>query len=151
MYTQGDCRETLILRKSKMKLTSCILLLVTGMVVVAAVLPACSIPVSGDAESEKMIDTVINTVMAYIKGNHPDAAPYIKADIHWSRIEMSRKPGYSGYSFKGDGWMVKIGHPIVADDIYDIRAEYEAAGITWVGLYKNGAITEESYSHLTLK
>ena len=126
-------------------------MLFMGMVIVAAMLPACAIPISGDAESEKMVDTVINTVMAYIKQNHPDAAPYIEADIHWTRIEMSRKPGYTGYSFNGGGWMVNIGHPIVADDIYDIRAEYEAARITWVGLLKNGAITEESYSNFTIK
>jgi hypothetical protein len=87
-----------------------------------------------------------NSVMEYIKQNHPDAAPFIKENIPWTARNEVLSDGYSRDVFTGGGWKVVIGHTITAKVIYGVTAEYSDEGIVWVGAVKDGTITEESYT-----
>jgi hypothetical protein len=90
---------------------------------------------------------ILKTATEYIKINHPDAAAFLGDDISFTKSYSGKeKQGYTGVTYTGGGWTISIGHAIVPDAAYDIRAEYGAGAIVWVGLSKNGQIKEESYT-----
>jgi hypothetical protein len=93
-----------------------------------------------------MADEMLNNVMNYIKANHPDAVPFIKERISWTKSSSVKRVGYTGATYDGDGWTVTIGHAVTAELIYEIRAEYHSGEIVWTGTIKNNTITEESYA-----
>jgi hypothetical protein len=89
---------------------------------------------------------MLNSVMDYIKANHADAAPFIKEGMKWTETVPAKRPGYTGVTYSASGWTVAIGHAVTAEIIYDVRAEYRGGKIVWVGIIKEGGITEESYT-----
>ena len=54
--------------------------------------------------------------------------------------------GYTGVTYTGGGWSFNVGHAVVPDYAYDIKADYNGGKIVWVGSSKNGQIKEESYT-----
>lgn len=93
-----------------------------------------------------MPEDIPDSVMDYIKQNHPDAAPFIEEDISWTKSSQDITVGHSRYVYTGGCWTLKIGHSITAEVIYGIEAECSEAGILWVGTIKGGTITEEGYT-----
>lgn len=92
-----------------------------------------------------MAEEMLNSVMNYIKANHPDAAPFIKEKMSWTQSSSVKRVGYTGVTYSGDGWTVTIGHAVTAEVIYEIRAEYTKEGLVWVGTIQDNAVTENSY------
>lgn len=90
---------------------------------------------------------ILTNAIAYIKANHPDAAPYIPNDISFSLSGSTGKDieGYTGVTYKGGGWVISIGHAIVPNYTWGIKADYSNGKIVWIGSSMNGQITEESY------
>ena len=93
-----------------------------------------------------MANEMLNSVMDYMKANHPDAAPFIKENIKWTKSVPERKVGYTDVTYAGSGWTVTIGHAITPEVIYDVRAEYPEKRIVWIGTVKDNVIAEESYT-----
>jgi hypothetical protein len=93
-----------------------------------------------------MEEEMLNSVMNYIKANHPDAAPFIKEKVSWTQSSSVKRVGYTGITYSGDGWTVTIGHAVTAEVIYEIRAEYDSGKIVWTGTMKDNTITEEGYT-----
>jgi hypothetical protein len=91
-------------------------------------------------------DQILNYILTYIKQHHSDAAPFIKDNLSWQRSATTKKMGYSGYTYTGDSWIITIGHPITAEEIFDLRADYGDGLIIWSGIFKNNAISEIMYS-----
>ena len=124
--------------------------LTSGLVLIIAVL----LGVSSCAQSninqnantdETMAEEMLNSVMNYIKTNHPDAAPFIKEKMSWTQSSSVKRVGYTSFTYSGDGWTVTIGHAVTAEVIYEIRAEYTEEGIVWVGTIQDNSVTENSY------
>jgi hypothetical protein len=89
---------------------------------------------------------ILKNAMTYVKTNHPDAAQFIDDSISFSESGGGRgQQGYTGVTYTGGGWTVNIGHAIVPETIYEIRADYGNGKILWVGVLKNGQIKEEGY------
>lgn len=110
------------------------------------VLCACS-EATPETNGVKIVpDQILNSVMDYIKQNHPDAAAFIKENMPWTKSSQVIKVGYTRYAYTGDGWTVTIGHAITAEVIYEVTAEYNDERIIWVGTVKDSAITEKSYT-----
>ena len=93
-----------------------------------------------------MAEEMLNSVMNYIKANHPDAAPFIKEKISWTQSSSVKRVGYTGVTYSGNSWTVTIGHAVTAEIIYEITAEYDSGKIMWTGTIKNNTITEEGYT-----
>lgn len=89
--------------------------------------------------------TLLNNVMEFINRNHPDAAPFITQNISWSEAVDVVRVGYSGKTYKSNGWAVTVGRAAIAEIAYEIRAEYENR-IIWLGIFKDGIISERSYT-----
>jgi len=124
--------------------------LTVGLVLIIAVLiggSSCAPSnVQQDTNTDKtMAEEMLNSVMNYIKANHPDAAPFIKEKISWTQSSSVKRMGYTASTYTGNGWTVTIGHAVTAEVIYEIRAEYTKEGIVWVGTIKDNVITENSY------
>jgi hypothetical protein len=90
---------------------------------------------------------ILNSAMSYIKANHPDAAALMPADIEFKLTGGTGKDieGYTGVTYRGGGWVVSIGHAIVPNYVWGIKADYNDGKIVWIGSSSNGQITEESY------
>ncbi|MCX6006485.1 MAG: hypothetical protein NTZ34_04390 [Chloroflexi bacterium] len=90
---------------------------------------------------------ILKSSLAYIKATHTDAAAFISDNISFTITGSSGNDidGYTGATYKGDGWTVRVGHAIVPDYAYGIRAEYGKGKIVWVGTSKNRQLNEESY------
>ena len=99
-----------------------------------------------ETNGDQIMADMLSSLMDYIKQNHPDAAPFINEDMSWTKSSQVIKVGHTRYAYTGDGWTVTIGHTITAEVIYDIRAEYTSERIVWLGMIKNGAVTETSYT-----
>jgi hypothetical protein len=129
------------------RLAPLIAILLTGIAVVFPGGIACT-STPAPAEVEKVNLEVLNNSIACIKANHPDAAALLGSDISFSRVSATGKDmvGYTGVTYKGGGWSFSIGHAVVPDYAYDIRADYGGGKIVWVGSSKNGQVTEESYT-----
>jgi len=102
------------------------------------------------AAVEKINVEVLNNSIAYIKSNHPDAAAFLADNIAFTVTGSTGKDieGYTGVTYSGGGWTVSIGHAIVPNYAYDIKADYGNGKIVWVGTSKNGQVKEESYTRL---
>ena len=125
--------------------------LTVGLVIILGIgllwLCSCGEPAVPEANGEQiMAYDMLDSVMDYIKQNHPATAPFIEEDIHWARSTTVRKIGYTRATYTGDGWTVAIGHAITAEVIYEVKAEYAEEGIVWVGTIKDGVVTEKSYT-----
>ena len=108
---------------------------------------SCSEPVAHETNGgEIMADDMLSTAMAYIKQNHPDAAPFIKEGISWAKTSGPKQMGYTEATYTGDGWSVTIGHAVTAEVIYEVRAAYDKEGIVWSGTIKDDVITETNYT-----
>jgi hypothetical protein len=84
--------------------------------------------------------------MDYIKENHPNAAPFIRDNMSWTKSSQVIKVGYSRYVYTVDGWAITIGHAATAKVVYEVKAECAQEGIVWVGTIKDDIITEKSYT-----
>jgi hypothetical protein len=104
--------------------------------------------VSPSTAGDQVSMDILNSSMSYIKANHPDAAQFISDDISFTLSGSTGKDieGYSGVTYKGGGWVVSIGHAIVPNYAWGIKADYDSGKIVWIGTSKNGRITEESYT-----
>jgi hypothetical protein len=107
--------------------------------------PACSQPPPTNGNGV-MAGDMLNSVMDYIKANHPDAAAFITEDMKWTETVPDKRPGYTSVTYSAGGWTVTIGHAITPEIIYDVRAEYPGGKIVWVGTVKDSLITELSYT-----
>jgi hypothetical protein len=109
------------------------------------VFTTCSQPPQTNGD-EIVAGDMLNSVMDYIKANHPDTAAFIPQDIKWTETVPDKKPGYTGVTYSAGGWTVTIGHAVTPEIIYDVRAEYPSGKIVWVGTIKDSLITELSYT-----
>ena len=120
-----------------------------GIVVISLLgFPSC---IESGAQPEANRDTIVadnmlRSIMRYIEQKHPDAAPFIKESIAWTKSSSVKRIGYTGATYNGDGWTVTIGHAVTAELIYEVRAEYHSGEIVWTGTIKDSTITEESYT-----
>jgi len=99
-----------------------------------------------ETNGDQIMVDMLNSVMGYIKQNHPDATPFIRETMSWTRSSQVISVGHTQYVYTSDGWTVTIGHAVTAEVIYGIRAEYNNERIVWVGMNKAGVITEKSYT-----
>ena len=108
---------------------------------------SCSEPVAHETNGgEIMADDILSTVMASIKQNHPDAAPFIKEGISWAKTSGPKQMGYTEATYTGDGWTVNVGHAVTAEVVYEVRAEHDKEAIVWRGTIKDDVITETNYT-----
>ena len=108
---------------------------------------SCSEPVTHETNGgEIMADDMLSMVMAYIKQNHPDAAPFIKEGMSWAKTSGPKQMGYTEATYTGDGWTVTVGHAVTAEVVYEVRAAYDKEGIVWRGTIKDDVITETNYT-----
>ena len=92
---------------------------------------------------------ILIDALAYIKAHHVDAAEFISDTITFtSSYSGKEKQGYSGVTYTGGGWTINVGHAIVPNYSYSIKADYSNGKIVWVGTSKNGQIQEVSYTKL---
>jgi hypothetical protein len=108
---------------------------------------SCGVPAPTTPGDEVTME-IINNVISYIRSNHPDAAPFLPGNIYFTTAGSTSKgiEGYSGVTYKGGGWVISIGHAIVPNYTWGIKADYDNGKIVWIGTSKNGKITEESYT-----
>lgn len=101
---------------------------------------SCAKPAASEP-NEAMVDSV----MEYIKQNHPDAAPFIKDTTSWTPVNPVMKYGYSEITYTGDGWSVTIGHTASPDEEFGVTAAYNGEEVVWTGTVKV-LVTETSYT-----
>jgi len=121
--------------------------LLTGIMAVVFLCGAACTSNPASAEVEKTNMEILNNSIAYIRANHPDAAVLLGSDISFSKFSATGKDvqGYAGVTYAGGGWSFSIGHAVVPDYAYGIKADYDGGKILWVGSSKNGQVAEESY------
>jgi uncharacterized metal-binding protein len=108
---------------------------------------SCSEPATPETNGVKIMpDQILSSVMDYIKENHPNAAPFIRDNMSWTKSSQVIKVGYSRYVYTVDGWAITIGHAATAKVVYEVKAECAQEGIVWVGTIKDDIITEKSYT-----
>jgi hypothetical protein len=97
-------------------------------------------------------ERIRNSVMNYIKSNHPETAQFMK-DLVWTggRVTPPNILGAETYMYYSQGWNVTINYPVVPNAIYNIVADYSAPSIgvpyriIWNGTWQNEVINETSY------
>jgi hypothetical protein len=99
-----------------------------------------------DGSSVIIPSDTLNSVMDYIKQNHPDAANFISEDISWTKSSETILVGHTRNVYTGDGWTVTLGRSAIAEIKLEVSAEYNNQAIVWVGTIKDSVITESSYS-----
>ena len=125
-----------------------IAILLTGIIAVAFLGSTACTSTPAAAEVEKVNMEVLKNSIAYIKANHPDAEALLSSDISFSRVSGTGKDlqGYTSVTYTGGGWSFSIGHAVVPDYAYNIKADYDGGKIVWVGSSKNGQVKEDSYT-----
>jgi len=88
---------------------------------------------------------MLESVLAFIKKNHPETSSLIPGNIRWTGAGLVRKPGYSSQAYSGGGWTVTIGHAVIPEPVYDVKAENAGAGIIWTGKIQNELVQETGY------
>jgi hypothetical protein len=90
---------------------------------------------------------ILVSAFAYAKAHHPELATYVTDNITFTLSSRTGKQrlGYTEVTYTGGPWMIRMGHPVVPDFSWDINADYNNGQIVWIGLSKNGQITEQSY------
>ncbi len=108
------------------------------------ILGGCS---SSGGNSTDNGDTVkmLNSVLAYIKKNHPEAAALIPDALDWTSSDGVRRPGFTSQTYTAAGWVVTVSHTVTLEVTYDIKAENSKAGIVWTGSVQNGTVRETGY------
>lgn len=103
---------------------------------------------SPSTAGDQLTMDILNSSMSYIKANHPDAAQFVPEDTTFTLTSSTGKDieGYTGVTYTGGGWVVSIGHAIVPNYAWGIKAAYDNGKIVWIGTSKNGQITEERYT-----
>jgi hypothetical protein len=95
------------------------------------------------------MNDVLKTVLDYIKENHPDAAGslvdtgYFTVSSDSKRVLGNRRSIYSG-----SGWNISIGHPVIPEIVYNIKAVYNNGEIIWSGRILNGKVEEQCYENI---
>ena len=97
-------------------------------------------------------ERIRNTVMNYIKSNHPETAPFL-TNLNWTggRATPQNILGAETYKYYSQGWNFTIRYPVVPDPIYNIVADYSSLSIgipfriIWKGTWQNEIINETSY------
>ena len=97
-------------------------------------------------------ERVRDSIMYYIKSNHPEAAQFMK-DLVWTggRVTPPNIVGAETYMYYSQGWNVTINYPVVPNAIYNIVADYSAPSIgipyriIWKGNWQNEVINQISY------
>jgi len=122
---------------------------VTGIVGAGLSGLACAEPAPATPGDEVTME-ILNNAITFIKANHPDAAVFMPADISFTLSSSTGKDieGYTGVIYSGGGWTISIGHAIVPNYAWGIKADYDNGKIVWIGDSKNGQISEESYTKL---
>jgi len=106
----------------------------------------CSCTSSGAPTIDSEDSTgMLNSVLAFIKKNHPETSSLVPDTIIWKNEGRSMKPGYTSQVYTGGGWTVSIDHRVTAEPVYDIKAENINAGISWTGRIQNETILETGY------
>ena len=103
---------------------------------------------SPPTEGDEVTMEILNSAASYIRGNHPDAAVFMPDDISFTISSSTGKDieGYTGVTYSGGGWVISIGHAIVPNYTWGIKADYDNGKILWIGSSQDGRITEESYT-----
>lgn len=94
-------------------------------------------------------EKIRNSVMDYIKSNHPETAQFMK-DLVWTggRVTPLNTVGAETYMYYDQGWNVTINYPVVPNPIYNIVADYSSLSIgipfriIWKGTWQNEIINE---------
>jgi hypothetical protein len=103
----------------------------------------------GEREVNQEERDMLNSIMAYIRNNHPDAKPFIEDNMEWMRSKMIILPGNTRSIYIANGWTVYISHSATKELFYGIRAEYSNENkIVWIGEIRDGIVTEKSYSKI---
>ncbi len=97
-------------------------------------------------------ETIRDSVMNYIKTNHPETAQFMK-DLVWTggRATAEGVIGAERYAYYALGWNLTMSYPVVPDPIYKITADYKMPGIgipiriIWEGTWQNQDIKETNY------
>jgi hypothetical protein len=101
-------------------------------------------------------EQVRDDAMAYIKGNHPETAPFMN-DLAWNggRVTPTGLVGAETYTYLSQGWNVTITYPVVPNPVYAITADYSSTStgdvsipyrVIWQGTWENGSIVEINYT-----
>jgi hypothetical protein len=91
---------------------------------------------------------LLKSSIAYVKANHTDIAALLGRDVSFSKVPGTGRYllGYTGATYAGGGWSFSVGHAVVPDYAYDIKADYGGGKMVWVGSRKDGQVREESYT-----
>ncbi len=98
-------------------------------------------------------EQVRDDIMAYIKTNHANAAPYI-SDSTWvgGRTTPEGAVGAETYSYTYRDWNVTMQYPVIVNPVYTVTAKFTPTHeapileIVWQGTWQSGAIAETSYT-----
>lgn len=99
-----------------------------------------------------MQEKIRDSVMDYIKFNHPETAQFMK-DLVWTggRTTPPNLTGAETYVYTSNGWKFTINYPVIPNPLYNITADYSATSIgipyriIWNGSWQNWCIKETSY------
>jgi hypothetical protein len=100
-----------------------------------------------------------NSVMAYIKANHPETSQLI-GDLTWTggRLDTGLL-GAEKYVYEtvhgmlgGQWWTVELDYPVIPNPAYTVTVNYTQVGVLrpyqvqWAGTWQNSTVTETAYS-----
>ena len=93
-------------------------------------------------------EQVRDAAISYIQANHTQAAQ-LMTNLNWTGGRQDTGLlGAETYIYNSTNWTVTIKYPVVQNPIYTINATYSSgnAAVAWQGTYRNGTITETSYT-----
>jgi hypothetical protein len=113
---------------------------------------ASPIPSPIPSPDETLQEKIRDSVMNFIKSNHPETAQFIK-DLAWTggRVTPQNLVGAETYMYYSLGWNLTLNYPVVPNAVYTITADYSAVSIgipyrvIWQGTWQNEVINETSY------
>lgn len=97
-------------------------------------------------------ETVRNSVMNYIKTNHPETAPVMN-NLVWTggRATPNNIVGSETYMYYARGWNFTMTYPVIPQPLYSITADYKAPDVgilyrvIWQGTWQHEIINETEY------
>lgn len=109
-------------------------------------------PSPTSSPDETLQEKILDSIMNFIKSNHPETAQFIK-DLAWTggRVTTQNLVGAETYMYYSLGWNLTLSYPVVPNAIYTITADYSAVSIgipyrvIWQGTWQNEVINETSY------
>ena len=98
-------------------------------------------------------EKIRDSVMSFIKSNHPETAQFIK-DLVWTGgiVSPQNLIGAETFIYYSPGWNFTISYPVIPNPTYTITADYSAPAISlpyriiWQGTYQNQTIKVNSYT-----